>query len=450
MKTVIRNADAIVTMNPAMPRIRGGHIVLDGRFIETVSDGAPPSTDGVQVIDAGGQVVLPGLVNTHHHLFQTLTRAVPAVQNAGLFDWLTGLYPIWSKIPDEGFYYGALVGMAEMMLSGCATTTDHQYLFPRGSGRILDLQIEAARRIGIRFHPTRGSMSLSVKDGGLPPDSVVQDEDEILADSERVVRQHHDPRPGAMTRIALAPCSPFSVSTRLMKETAILARKLGVRLHTHLAETLDEERYCSEKYGRRPVDYLEDNGWMSGDVWLGHGIHFSEDEIGRLGRLHMGVAHCPSSNMRLASGIARVRELLAAGAHVGLGVDGSASNDSSHMLGEARQAMLLARVRYGAAAMTADEALRLATAGGAACLGRDDIGSIEPGKAADLALFDLSDVGYSGSWDPVAGLLFCQPRRVRTLIVNGCVVVEEGRIRTIDLEEVQRHHRRIARALMEA
>jgi len=395
-------------------------------------------------------VILPGLVNAHHHLFQTLTRAVPAVQDAELFDWLQRLYPIWARIGDEGFYYGALVGMAEMMLSGCTTTTDHQYLFPRGAGRILEAQIDAARLIGIRFHPTRGSMSLSRKNGGLPPDSVVQDEDEILADSERLVSQYHDPRPGAMTRIALAPCSPFSVSARLMRETASLARRLGVRLHTHLAETMDEERYCLEKCGRRPVDYLEDNDWMSSDVWLAHGIYFDDDEIRRLGGARIAVAHCPSSNMRLGSGIARIRELLASGVRVGLGVDGSASNDSSHMLGEARQALLLTRVKHGASAMGASEALRLATAGGAACLGRDDIGSIEPGKAGDLALFDLSDVGYSGSWDPAGALLFCQPARVRALIINGRVVVEEGRILTIDLEQIQRHHRRIVRSLMDA
>ncbi len=447
MKIVIRNASVIVTMDRAMQRIDGGHIVLDGGFIESVGAGAPPAVADARVIDASGQAVLPGLVNTHHHMVQTLTRAVPAAQDAELFDWLKTLYPIWARIGDEGFYYAALVGMAELMLSGCTTTTDHQYLFPKGTGRILDMQIGAAKEIGIRFHPTRGSMSLSEKDGGLPPDSVVQDEDEILADSERIVKTYHDPRPGAMTRVALAPCSPFSVTGRLMKRTAELARRLNVRLHTHLAETLDEERYCLEAFGRRPVDYLEDNDWMAGDVWLGHGIHFQDSEISRLGKAHIGVAHCPSSNMRLGSGIARVREMLAAGLRVGLGVDGSASNDSSHMLAEARQAMLLARVKNGAEAMTACEALRLATAGGAECLGRDDIGSIEPGKAADLAIFDLSDVGFSGSWDPAGALLFCQPPRVNTLMVNGRVVVEDGRIVTIDVDRVQRQHRRIARSL---
>ncbi len=447
MITVIRNAAVVLTMNPSMPRIEGGHIILDGNLIDSAGPGPGPDLPGARVIDATGRVILPGLVNTHHHLYQTLTRAVPSVQNAELFEWLKSLYKIWARISDEGFYYGALVGMAEMMLSGCTTTTDHQYLFPKGTGRILDAQIKAGLEIGIRFHPTRGSMSLSEKDGGLPPDSVVQDEDEILADSERIVKQYHDPSPGAMTRIALAPCSPFSVTPRLMRQTADLARSLGVRLHTHLAETMDEERFCLEVFGRRPVDYLEDCGWMSGDAWLGHGIYFSDEEIRRLGHVHMGVAHCPSSNMRLGSGIARIRELLAAGVRVGLGVDGSASNDSCHMLGEARQAMLLTRVRHGAGAMTAPEALRLATMGGAECLGRDDIGSIVPGKAADLAIFDRSDIGFSGSWDPAGSLLFCQPIRVHTLIVNGRIVVEEGRLLTVDLDQIQKHHRRIARSL---
>jgi len=447
MKIVIRNAAAIVTMNPAAPRMDGGYVVIDGTTIEAAGNEPAPAVPGASVIDASGLVVLPGLVNTHHHLYQTLTRAVPSVQDTELFDWLKKLYPIWARIGDEGFYYAALVGMAELMLSGCTTTADHQYLFPKGTGKILDAQIEAARQIGIRFHPTRGSMSLSQKDGGLPPDSVVQDEDEILADSERIIKRFHEPRPQAMVRIALAPCSPFSVTARLMKETANLARRLGVRLHTHLAETQDEEKFCLQVFRRRPVDYLEECGWMADDVWLGHGIHFSEEEITRLGRSHLGVAHCPSSNMRLGSGFARVNDLLQAGVRVGLGVDGSASNDSSHMLGEARQAMLLARVRCGANAMTTLQALRLATAGGAECLGRDDIGSIEPGKAADLAIFDLSEIGYSGSWDPVGALLFCQPARVRTLIINGRIVVQDGQLQTLDLAIVQRRHRQLAREL---
>src|SRR5581483_2826591 len=308
MRTIIKNAASILTMNPSSMRIDGGYVVIKDTQIAAVGSGDPDKDliDGANVIDASGKVLLPGLVNTHHHMYQTLTRAVPSVQNAKLFDWLKRLYPIWAKIGDEGFYYGALIAMSEMMLSGCTTTTDHQYLFPKGTGKILDAQIEAGRQIGMRFHPTRGSMSLSEKDGGLPPDSVVQDEDEILADSERVVKQYHDPNPGAMTRIALAPCSPFSVTQGLMKKTADLARKLGVRLHTHLAETKDEEQYCLELFGRRPVDYLEDNDWMSGDVWLGHGIFFDDEEVKRLGHHHMGIAHCPSSNMRLGSGFARV------------------------------------------------------------------------------------------------------------------------------------------------
>ena len=438
---IVRDAAAVVTMQGENPRIDGGYVVVEDNRIAALGAGPPPRIEGASVVNAAGRVVLPGLVNSHHHFFQTLTRAVPAVQNAELFDWLRHLYPVWAKIGDEGFYYAALVAMAELMLSGCTTTTDHQYLFPKGTGRILDAQIAAGREIGIRFHPTRGSMSLSEKDGGLPPDSVVQDEDEILADSERIVNAFHDPKPMAMTRVALAPCSPFSVTRSLMKRTAELARRLGVRLHTHLAETIDEERFCLERFGCRPLEYLDKTGWLHGDVWLAHGIHFSDAEVRQLGCARVGIAHCPSSNMRLGSGFARVRDLVAAGAPVGLGVDGSASNDSSHMLGETRQAMLLARVKHGAKAMTAWEALQLATAGGALCLGRDDIGTLEPGKAADLAIFDTSDIGFSGSWDPVAGLIFCQPARVSTLIVNGRIVVEEGRLMTVDLEEIQRRHR---------
>jgi 8-oxoguanine deaminase len=443
---LIKNAAAVVTMTEANPRIDGGYVVIEGNRIHAVGNGAPPKTGGTE-IDAGGGVVLPGLVNAHHHLCQTLTRAVPTVQDAELFDWLKGLYPIWARIGDEGFYYGALAGMAEMMLSGCTTTTDHQYLFPRGAGRILDAQIEAARQIGIRFHCTRGSMSLSEKDGGLPPDSVVQDEEEILCDCERIVQTYHDPSPCAMIRVALAPCSPFSVTERLMSRTAELARRLGVRLHTHLAETMDEERYCLERFGCRPVEYLARAGWLANDVWLAHGIFFDDAEVQRLGRAGVGVAHCPSSNMRLGSGFARVRDLVRAGSPVGLGVDGSASNDSSHMLGEARQAMLLARVKHGAGAMSAWEALRLATVGGAGCLGRSDIGTIEPGKAADLAIFKIADIGFSGSWDPVGGLVFCQPARVETLIVNGRVVVAGGRLLTMELEEIQRRHRALSASL---
>jgi 8-oxoguanine deaminase len=444
---IFKNAEAIVTMADDNPRIDGGYVVVDGTRIAAVGRGPAPAAENAEVIDAAGQVILPGLVNSHHHFFQTLTRAVPSVQDAELFDWLKRLYPVWARIGEEGFYYGALAAMAELMLSGCTTTTDHQYLFPRGAGRILDAQIEAGRRIGIRFHATRGSMSLSEKDGGLPPDSVVQDEDEILEDSERVVKRYHDPNPGAMTRVALAPCSPFSVTQRLMRRTAELARALGVRLHTHLAETLDEERYCIERFGCRPVEYLQEAGWMAPDVWLAHGIFFDDAEVAKLGRHSVGVAHCPSSNMRLGSGVARVRDLVGAGSPVGLGVDGSASNDSSHMLGEARQALLLTRVKHGASAIAACDALKLATVGGARCLGRDDIGSIAPGKAADLALFPLSDIGFSGAWDPVGALLFCQPARVGTLVINGRVVVSEGRLVTMDLDEIRSRHQALARAL---
>jgi 8-oxoguanine deaminase len=334
------------------------------------------------------------------------------------------------------------------MLSGCTTTTDHHYLFPRGQTRLIDVQIEAAREIGMRFHPTRGSMSLSQKDGGLPPDSVVQEEDEILKDSERVIDLYHDPQPGAMTRIALAPCSPFSVTLALMRETARLARAKGVRLHTHLAETKDEVDYCLKTYGVRPVDLLEKTEWMGDDVWLAHGIHFNDEEVARLGRTRVGVAHCPSSNMRLGSGVCRIHDLRCAGSPVGLGVDGSASNDASHALAEVRQALLLTRLIHGARAIKIMDALHLATVGGAACLGREDIGTLTPGKVADIAIFALDDLGYSGAGDPLAALLLCHPQRVDTLIINGRIVVEDGVLTTLDLNPIVRQHRKKAAQLI--
>lgn len=417
-------------------------------MITGVGAGEVPPFVYDRVIDARGKVMLPGFINTHHHLYQTLTRAYPPALDSELFEWLVRLYPVWAKIDEEAVRYGALVGMAELLLSGCTTTTDHLYLFPRGQHRLIDAEIEAAREIGIRFHPTRGSMSLSEKDGGLPPDSVVQSPDEILRDSERLIETYHDVKPGAMIRIALAPCSPFSVTPALMRETASLARAKGVRLHTHLAETRDEERYCLEKFGMRPVDYLEESGWMTAEVWLAHGIHFNDAEVARLGAHRVGVAHCPSSNMRLGSGACRVKDLQSAGSPVGLGVDGSASNDASHMLAEVRQALLLTRLIHGAHGMKMLEALALATVGGAGCLGREDIGQLAPGKAADVALFSLEEIGYSGAGDPLAALLLCHPTRVDTLIVNGRVVVEEGRLTTIELRPIIERHRSIARRMM--
>jgi 8-oxoguanine deaminase len=334
------------------------------------------------------------------------------------------------------------------MLSGCTLTTDHHYVFPQGvSGELIDIQIEAARELGMRFHPCRGSMNLSKKDGGLPPDSVVQTEEGILKDSERLVAAYHDPLPGAMIRIALAPCSPFSVTTELMSNTAVLARSSGVRLHTHLAETIDEENFCLKRFGVRPVEYLERVGWLNENVWLAHGIHFSSEEIGQLGVAGVGVAHCPGSNMRLGSGIAKIDALQKAGCPVGIAVDGSASNDASNMLAEVRQALLLARLARGADSMTVLDALDLATKGGAACLGRDDVGSLESGKAADLAIFSLDDVGYSGVGDPVGALALCQPARVDTLIIQGNLVVEDGQLQTLDLPPILTAHRRKAREI---
>ncbi|MBU2502326.1 8-oxoguanine deaminase, partial [bacterium] len=366
-------------------------------------------------------------INTHHHLFQTRTRAWRDAVDSELFDWLTTLYPVWAELKDDQFLTGALVGFRELLRSGCTLTTDHHYLFPRdASPELIDITIEAASRVGIRFHPTRGSMSRSQKDGGLPPDTVVQDPDTILADSERVIAKFHDPAPGAMVRVALAPCSPFSVSPELMRDTALLARRHGVRLHTHLAETRDEDDYCGRIYGRRPLDFLEDVDWIGNDVWLAHGIWFNDEEVARLGRAGIAIAHCPSSNMRLGSGVCRVRDLRAAGCPVGLAVDGSASNDSSNLLAELRQALLLHRVIGGAAAMTVGEVLEMATLGGAGCLGREDAGSLETGKACDLAVFDLEAIGYDGADDPIAALLLCHPEPARATIVGGRIVYERG------------------------
>lgn len=447
-KMLIKNALVLATMEDGRPPLSGGYVLIEDGFIREVGHGSTEHPSADQIIDASDKVVLPGLINAHHHLFQTLTRAYPPALNAGLFDWLVSLYPVWAKLDEEAVRLAALVGMAELMLSGCTTTTDHHYLFPRGQTRLIDVEIQAAEEIGIRFHPTRGSMSLSEKDGGLPPDSVVQDEDEILKDSERVIDLYHDPRPGAMVRMALAPCSPFSVTPALMRETARLARDKGVRLHTHLAETKDEEVYCLEKYGLRPLAYLERAEWMGDDVWLAHGIHFTDDEIRQLGRARVGVAHCPTSNMRLGSGLCRVNDLRRAGCPVGLGVDGSASNDSSHALAEVRQALLLTRLGYGPQAMTVMDAFHLATRGGAACLGRDDIGTIAPGKAADIAIFALQDLGYSGAGDPLAALVLCHPLRVDTLIIHGRIVVEQGHLTTLDLQSVVEAHRKAAARLM--
>jgi cytosine/adenosine deaminase-related metal-dependent hydrolase len=444
---LIRNIHTLVLMDEANRVLRDGYVYAEDGAIVRVGCGGRGLPQADRVIRAPHAVAIPGLVNTHHHLYQTLTRAYAPAADAELFDWLRTLYPVWARLDENDVHIAALAGMAELLLSGCTTTTDHHYLFPRGCGELIDSQIAAAQRIGIRFHPTRGSMSVGRSKGGLPPDSVVQSEERILSDCERVIGRYHDPMPGSMLRVALAPCSPFSVSPKLMQDTAQLARRHGVRLHTHLAETRDEDAYCLERFGKRPLDLLEEVGWLSQDTWLAHGIHFKRQEVARLGRAGVGIAHCPSSNMRLGSGCAPVIALRRAGCPVGLGVDGSASNDSSHMLAEARQALLLQRLHHGAAAMGVSDSLRMATVEGARCLGRDDIGSIERGKRADIAMFDLRGVGYSGAGDPVSALLLCAPATVDTLIVEGRVVVENSELRTVPLESVLHKHRRAAARL---
>lgn len=444
---LIRDVHALVLMDERDTVLHGGYLYAEDGEIRRVGTNPPETLRADRTIRAPYAVATPGLVNTHHHLYQTLTRACAASADVELFDWLRTLYPMWARLDEEAVNVAATVGMAELMLSGCTTTSDHHYVFPRGQAKLIDAEIAAAREIGIRFHATRGGMSVGESRGGLPPDCVVQDEDEILADCERVIDRYHDPAPGSMLRVALAPCSPFSVSPELMRETARLAERRDVRLHTHLAETRDEEAYCLERFGRRPAETLSDAGWMSERTWVAHGIYFNKEEIARLGRAGVGVAHCPSSNMRLGSGVAPVIDLQRAGCPVGLGVDGSASNDSSHMLAEARQALLLHRLVHGAAAMTVRGALKMATVEGARCLGREDIGSLEPGKRADVALFDLRDVGYSGAGDAVSALLLCAPTRVQTLVVDGRVVVENHGLTTVALDAILPRHRRVAARL---
>src|SRR5262245_21149700 len=437
MRTLIHDARLVVTMDDRRTLFPGGFVLLEDDRVAavgaSVSRERPPAD---RMIDARGKVVLPGLVNTHHHLPQALTRNVPRVQEAPLFRWLADLYEVWRGIDADAVDAAARVALGELLLTGCTTSTDHLYLFPRGQDRLVDVEIAAARALGIRFHPTRGSMSRGRSQGGLPPDDVVQDEAAILADSRRLIREYHDPRPRSMLRIGLAPCSPFSVTDDLMRSTAALAREHGVRLHTHLAETRDEERYCLELYGCRPVEYLRRLEWLGPDVWLAHCVHLSDDEIALFGRTGTSVAHCPSSNFRLGSGVAPVRKLLDAGVPVGLGVDGSASNDSSNMLAEARQALLAHRGDPDPSRwLSAEEVLWLATRGGARCLGRDDIGSLEPGKAADLILVDTRRLSYAGAaGDPLAALVFSPwPEPVDTAIVNGRVVVEGGALPGVDV-----------------
>ena len=422
----------------------GGLVVEDGRIVELVA-GAAPSGAVDESFDASRHVVLPGLVNAHHHFYQTLTRAHPDAINKELFPWLQALYPIWARLEPAQLHVAAKLALVELMLSGCTTAADHHYLFPKGLEQAVDIEAQAARETGMRMTITRGSMNLSQKDGGLPPDSVVQDRDAILDDSERVLKLFHDAKPGAQIRVALAPCSPFSIDKTLMIETAKLAEKHDCQLHTHLCETLDEENFCLQMYGVRPVDLLEETGWMSKRTWLAHGIHFSDAEVARLGRAGVGVGHCATSNTVLASGICRTCELEKAGSPVGLGVDGSASNDSSNMMEAVRHALMIGRLRYGASAITHLDVLRWGTEGSARCLGRDDIGKIEVGRQADLALFTLDEPRFSGAQDPLAALVLCGAHRADRVMIGGQWRVVEGQPVGIDLQKLIADHKAAAR-----
>ncbi|MDE3239880.1 MAG: 8-oxoguanine deaminase [Paracoccaceae bacterium] len=439
---LIRGADCVLTMDAERQEIAGGDVLIRDGAVVAVGQGLQT---GGEVIEAKGCVVTPGLANTHHHLYQTLTRAVPGGQDALLFGWLKTLYPIWSRFGPQEMFTSAQIGLAELALSGCTLTSDHLYLFPNGAR--LDDTIAAAAEVGLRFHPTRGAMSIGESAGGLPPDSLVEREEAILNDCIRVIDAFHDPRPGAMVRVGVAPCSPFSVSRELMRDAALLARDKGVMLHTHLAENDEDIAYSLSQFGCRPGQYAEDLGWTGADVWHAHCVKLDGAEIDLFARSHTGVAHCPCSNCRLGSGIAPVRRMRDAGVKVGLGVDGSASNDAGNLVAEARQAMLLQRVANGADAMSAREALEIATLGGARVLGRDDCGSLAPGKRADLAIWDVSGIESAGSWDPAA-LLLAGPTRVRDLIVEGRHVVRDGRIVTFDLGRAIETQNRLARALI--
>ena len=425
---------------PAGHDAGNGLLVRGNRIIELVAAGKQPSADYDQVFDATGLVLLPGLINCHHHFYQTLTRAFPAAQNKELFDWLRALYPVWAKMDEESIYASTQLALAELLMSGCTTSVDHHYLFSQSIGNAIDTQVSAARELGVRVVLTRGSMSLGQSAGGLPPDAVVQTEEAILADSERLIRAHHETTADAMVQIALAPCSPFSVTSELMKRSAALAREHSVLLHTHLAETEDENSFCLSKYGLRPLDYLESVDWLEGDVWLAHGIHFTESEIKRMGEVGMAVCHCPSSNMILASGMCPTLAMEAAGVNVGLGVDGSASNDHSNMIQEVRQAFLLQRLRYGSAQVGVDDALRWATSGGAALLHRPELGQLAVGKLADLALFDLDELRFSGATDAVAALVTSGAHRARHVMVNGEWRVRDFEIPALDIEQLRARH----------
>jgi cytosine/adenosine deaminase-related metal-dependent hydrolase len=433
MSLLLHNAHVVAMDDEGSEHDDGWVLIANGR-IEAVGGSIPP--DAAERVDLGGAVVTPGLVNTHHHLYQTLTRA--RAQQADLFTWLRELYPVWAGIDEESVYAAARTGLAELALSGCTTVFDHHYVFPRGTSGLIEAEVRAAGELGVRIVASRGSMDRGESDGGLPPDALVEDIDDVLSATERLAGLQDD---DGFVQIAVAPCSPFSVTGSLMRESAELARRLGVRLHTHLAETVEEDEYCRELYGCRPVEYLRELGWIDSDVWCAHCVHLNDEDIETFGRGVVGVAHCPTSNMRLGAGIARVRELADAGVDVGLGVDGSASNERGDLLLEVKQALLVARARGGPAAMTARDALRLGTRGGAAVLGRDDLGSLEPGKRADIAVWRTDTLEMAGSRDLVPGLVLSAPHRVDRLYVGGEEVVREGRLVHADEEEIARHHR---------
>jgi len=455
---LIKNATVLATMDDHRREIPGGGLFIRDGFIEQVGPTSELPQNADQVLDLAGHVVLPGLVNIHHHFYQTLTRAVPAAQDANLFNWLKTLYPIWAHLTPDDIFISTQTALAELAFSGCTTASDHLYLFPNGSK--LDDEIAAAKEMGMRLQASRGSMSLGESQGGLPPDSVVDSEEQILKDSQRLIETYHDAKPGAAVQIVLAPCSPFSVTTDLLKESAKLARQYGVHLHTHLAETEDEESFCLERFGHRPVGYMQEVDWVGQDVWFAHSIWVNQEEIDLYAKTGCGVAHCPSSNMRLASGIAPIKELLAAGVDVGIGVDGSASNDGSHLLAEARQAMLLARVKEGLTGfsrsddpsrtlMTARDVLWLATRGGAAVLGRSDIGSLEVGKCADFFAIDLNRLDYAGALhDPLAATIFTQPVKADYTVVGGKFVIKQGQLVTLDEGRLIEKHNQAAKRLL--
>ncbi|MCH2329744.1 MAG: 8-oxoguanine deaminase [Rhodobacterales bacterium] len=451
---LLKNADVLCTMSEPgenesniESEIKGGGLFARNGIIEAVGESSSLPQIADTIIDMKGHVVIPGMVNTHHHLFQNLTRAVPAAQNSELFGWLKTLYPIWSNIGPEHVYWSTALGLAELALSGCTTSSDHLYIYPNGAK--LDDSLSAASDIGVRFHGTRGSMSIGESQGGLPPDSLTEKETFILSESQRLIETYNDSSRYAMQRVALAPCSPFSVSIDLMRESAAMARSYGVGLHTHLAENAEDIEYGLQQFGMRPGEYVEAVGWTGDDVWHAHCVQLNSEEINLFAKTGTGIAHCPCSNMRLASGIAPVRQMLDAGVKVGLGVDGSASNDSGNMINEARQTMLLQRVNSKASTMTAREALRVATIGGASVLNRDDIGMLVPGYAADITAFKRDNVDFSGSdWDPVASLVFCGPSKANYTIINGKIVVSEGQLTSIPMEKLVHEHSKLSRDLI--